>query len=268
MLLSVLTLQKIKHCKDIYFETSLEYFLLFIYQFISFRDALVGASFGAAGQRCMAATTAVMVGQSKDWIPDLVKKAKNLQVNEGMQPGADLGPMISPQALKRAEGLIQSAIDEGAKVILDGRGIKVPNYPNGNFMAPTIITDVKPHMKCYKEEIFGPALVVLNVESLDDAIQMINNNPYGNGTAIFTNSGALARKFQHEVDVGQIGINLPIPVPLPFFSFTGSRASFVGSTHFYGKMGVHFYTQTKTITSNWNLDPNSPGVNMAMPLLK
>ena len=176
--------------------------------------------------------------------------------------------MISPQALKRAEGLVDSAAKEGATVALDGRGIKVPKFPNGNFMGPTVITDVQPHMECYKEEIFGPALITLTVDSLDDAIKMINDNPYGNGTAIFTNSGGLARKFQHEVDVGQIGINLPIPVPLPFFSFTGSRASFIGSTHFYGKMGVHFYTQTKTITSNWTLDPTSPGVKTAMPLLK
>jgi malonate-semialdehyde dehydrogenase (acetylating)/methylmalonate-semialdehyde dehydrogenase len=122
-------------------------------------------------------------------------------------------------------------------------------------------------MKIYTEEVFGPVLICLEVNTLEEAIQLINNNPYGNGTAIFTTNGAVARKYQHEIDVGQVGINIPIPVPLPFFSFTGSRKSFLGSTHFYGKMGVHFNTQTKTITSNWTLDEKSAGVSTAMPLL-
>ncbi len=134
-------------------------------------------------------------------------------------------------------------------------------------MGPTILTDVKPNMKVYTEEIFGPVLVCLTANTLDDAIKLINENPYGNGTAIFTSSGAIARKYQHEIDVGQVGVNIPIPVPLPFFSFTGSRKSFLGSTHFYGKMGVNFYTQTKTITSRWSLDNESTGVSTSMPLL-
>jgi len=163
--------------------------------------------------------------------------------------------------------LIQSGITEGAKVVLDGRGIKVPGYEKGNFLGPTVITEVKPNMQVYKEEIFGPVLICMNVDTLDDAIKLINSNPYGNGTAIFTNSGGAARKYQHEIDVGQVGVNVPIPVPLPFFSFTGSRKSFLGSNHFYGKMGVEFYTQTKTITSNWNIDTTSAGVQTSMPLL-
>jgi malonate-semialdehyde dehydrogenase (acetylating)/methylmalonate-semialdehyde dehydrogenase len=230
-------------------------------------DQLVGAAFGASGQRCMAISTAVFVGESKNWIPELVARAKKLKVNEGMQPGADLGPLISPQAKARVETLIQSAKDEGAKVLLDGRGIKVPGFEKGNFLGPTVISDVKPNMQAYKEEIFGPVLLCMSVDTIDEAIKLINSNPYGNGTAIFTNSGAAARRYQHEIDVGQVGVNVPIPVPLPFFSFTGSRHSFLGSTHFYGKMGINFYTQTKTITSNWREEAGSEGVRTAFPIL-
>jgi len=215
----------------------------------------------------MALSCAVFVGETKNWIPDLVERAKKLKVCSGHFAGADLGPLISKEARARVERVIQAGIDEGAKLILDGRNIKVAEYPNGNFIGPTILTNVKPHMQCYKEEIFGPVLVCVTVDTLDEAIKLINNNPYGNGTAIFTRSGAAARKYQHEIDVGQVGINLPIPVPLPFFSFTGSRGSFVGSTHFYGKQGVTFFTQTKTITSMWKDDDISLGVATHMPIL-
>eukprot|EP01090_Pellita_catalonica_P023328 TRINITY_DN953_c0_g1_i2.p1 TRINITY_DN953_c0_g1~~TRINITY_DN953_c0_g1_i2.p1 ORF type:complete len:540 (-),score=76.88 TRINITY_DN953_c0_g1_i2:30-1619(-) len=214
-------------------------------------QALTGAAFGAAGQRCMALSAAIFVGKSQEWIADVAESASKLIVNGGMEPGADLGPLISVAAKERAEQLIQSAADQGANILLDGRGIKVEKYPNGNFVGPTVIAGVKTNMDCYTEEIFGPVLNCLSVDTFDEAINIVNSNPFGNGTAIFTQSGSAARKFQREADVGQIGINLPIPVPLPFFSFTGSRNSFLGSTHFYGKMGVDFYTQTKTITSAW-----------------
>jgi len=214
-------------------------------------NSLVGAAFGAAGQRCMALSTAVFVGEAKAWIPELAERAKKLKVSSGFTPGADLGPLITKEGKDRVLRLIQSGIDQGAKAILDGRGITVPEFPKGNFVGPTVLTDVEPNMTCYKEEIFGPVLLCLSVDTIDEAIQLINKNPYGNGTAIFTRSGAAARKYQHEIDVGQVGINIPIPVPLPFFSFTGSRGSFVGASHFYGKAGIHFYTQTKTITSLW-----------------
>jgi len=230
-------------------------------------DQLVGAAFGASGQRCMAISAAVFVGEANSWIPEIAEKAKKLRLSQGEEPGADLGPLISPQAKQRVEALIDTATKEGAKIVLDGRGVKVSGYEKGNFVGPTIISDVKPNMKVYTEEIFGPVLICLSADTLDDAIKLINNNPYGNGTAIFTNSGSSARKYQHEIDVGQVGINVPIPVPLPFFSFTGSRKSFLGSTHFYGKMGVEFFTQTKTITSNWNPDFKSGGVQTSMPLL-
>lgn len=198
-------------------------------------NQLVGAAFGAAGQRCMALSTALFVGESANWIPDLVERAKKLKVNAGHIADADLGPVISPEAKNRINRLVQSGIDEGANCILDGRKIVVPGFEKGNFVGPTILTDVTPSMECYREEIFGPVLVILKVDTLDDAINTINSNMYGNGTAIFTTNGATARKFTQEIDVGQVGVNVPIPVPLPMFSFTGSRGSFRGDTNFYGK---------------------------------
>jgi malonate-semialdehyde dehydrogenase (acetylating)/methylmalonate-semialdehyde dehydrogenase len=212
---------------------------------------LVGAAFGAAGQRCMALSTAVFVGDAESWIPDLAEKAKKLTVGPGNDSGVDVGPVISPAAKARIEGLIESADKQGATIVLDGRSPVISGFPNGNFVAPTIISDVKTSMDCYQQEIFGPALVILKADTLEEAIEIINANPYGNGTAIFTSSGAVARKFQHDVDCGQVGINIPIPVPLPHFSFTGSRGSFIGSTNFYGKSGMHFFTQVKTVTASW-----------------
>lgn len=230
-------------------------------------DQLVGANFGAAGQRCMAISASVFVGEAESWIDELAEKASRLRVNEGFQEGADLGPLISPAALERAERIIQSAIDEGADVIVDGRNPHVEGYPNGNWLGPTVIKNVTTDMTCYKEEIFAPVVVCLAEDSLDSAIELVNRNPYGNGTAIFTSSGYHAREFQHRIDCGQVGINVPIPVPLPMFSFTGSRKSFMGSTHFYGKHGVNFFTQTKTITSTWHHpDSVSAGVQTTMPL--
>jgi len=228
-------------------------------------NQLTGAAFGAAGQRCMALSTAIFVGETEAWIKDLADKAKQLKLGAGDDPAADVGPVISPAAKARIEGLIASAETEGATIVLDGRNAKVERYPDGNFVAPTIISDVTPTMQCYKQEIFGPALVILKADSLDEAVAIINNNPYGNGTAIFTRSGGNARKFQQDVDCGQVGINVPIPVPLPHFSFTGSRASFIGSTNFYGKSGVNFYTQVKTVTASWK---QQEAVTMAMPTSK
>jgi len=196
---------------------------------------LVGAAFGAAGQRCMALTTAVMVGDSKEWLPEVAKRAAKLKVSGGMESDADLGPVISPAAKKRIHGLIKSAEEEGADIMLDGRDVKVDKYPNGNFVGPTIISNMNTKMQAYKEEIFGPVLCVITVDTLDEAIELINSNPYGNGTAIFTNNGATARKFTEKIEVGQVGVNVPIPVPLPMMSFTGSKASFLGDSHFYGK---------------------------------
>ena len=214
-------------------------------------NALVGAAFGAAGQRCMALSTAVFVGEARDWIPELAERAKRLKVSCGTEADADVGPLCTPEAKERVSSLIQSGVDEGAHVLLDGRTLKVSGYEEGNFVGPTIITDVTTRMQCFREEIFGPVLLCLTVPTLDEAIALINDNLYGNGVAIFTNSGAVARKFETEIDVGQVGINVPIPVPLPMFSFTGSRGSIRGDLNFYGKTGVQFYTQLKTITALW-----------------
>ncbi|KAK3608548.1 hypothetical protein CHS0354_042525 [Potamilus streckersoni] len=232
-------------------------------------NQLVGAAFGAAGQRCMALSTAVFVGEAKKWIPELIDKAKKLKVNAGKEPGADLGPLISPEAKKRVCELIQSGKDEGAEILLDGRGVTVKGYEKGNFIGPTVIHKVKPNMRCYKEEIFGPVLCSMEADTLDEAIKIINENPYGNGTAIFTTNGATARKYTMEIDVGQVGVNVPIPVPLPMFSFTGSRGSFRGDMNFYGKQGIQFYTQLKTVTQMWRSEDaglSKPAV--AMPVMR
>ena len=230
-------------------------------------DALLGAAFGAAGQRCMAASTAVLVGAARDWIPELVAKAQKLKVCAGTESGTDVGPLISCAALERIRSLIDSGVKEGATLELDGRHPRIVGYERGNFLAPTIFSGVKPGMAIYDQEIFGPVLVILSVASLDEAISLINANPNGNGTAIFTQSGAAARKFQEDIDVGQIGINVPIPVPVPLFSFTGSRASKLGDLGPYGKQVILFYTQTKTITARWFEDGAvSAGVNTTISL--
>jgi len=230
-------------------------------------NAMAGAAFGAAGQRCMAASTAVLVGEAQSWIPELVVKAKTLKVNAGNASGTDVGPLISCAARERVEAFIASGIEQGATLELDGRQPQVPGYEQGNFVGPTIFSGVKPGMRIYDEEIFGPVLVILAADSLDEAIDIVNANPNGNGTAVFTQSGAAARKFQEEIDVGQVGINVPIPVPVPLFSFTGARASKLGDLGPYGKQVVMFYTQTKTVTQRWFDDDSlHVGVNTTISL--
>jgi malonate-semialdehyde dehydrogenase (acetylating) / methylmalonate-semialdehyde dehydrogenase len=230
-------------------------------------NSLIGATFGAAGQRCMATSVTVLVGEAKKWIPDIVAKAKTLKVNAGAEKNTDFGPVVSKTAKQRILGLVEQGIKEGAKLELDGRVIKVPGYEQGNFIGPTIFSAVTPDMKIYTTEIFGPVMVIVGVDTLDEAISLINNNPFGNGTGIFTQSGAVARKFQNEIDVGQVGINVPIPVPVPFFSFTGSRGSKLGDLGPYGKQALQFYTQTKTVTTRWFDDGSaSSGVNTTISL--
>lgn len=233
-------------------------------------DQITAAAFGAAGQRCMALSTVIFVGESRQWIPELVERAKNLKVGPGWEKDVDIGPVISRNAKIRIEELIVSAKQEGAKVPLDGTGITVKDFEEGNFIGASVITNVKPEMRCYKEEIFGPVLCVLETDTLDEAINLINNNPYGNGTAIFTSNGVLARKFVNLIDVGQVGVNVPIPVPLPMFSFTGSRGSFWGDANFYGKAGLNFYTQIKTVTQSWRdgVETESITKQMAFPQMK
>ena len=230
-------------------------------------NAMVGAAFGAAGQRCMAASTLVLVGEARGWVQDLVTKAKTLKVSGGTVSGTDVGPVISCSARERVEGLIASGVEQGAKLVLDGRKPQVDGFEKGNFVGPTIFAGVTTDMRIYQEEIFGPVLVILEAETLEEAIAMVNSNPNGNGTALFTQSGAAARKFQEDIDVGQVGINVPIPVPVPLFSFTGSRASKLGDLGPYGKQVVLFYTQTKTVTARWFDDETlSHGVNTTISL--
>jgi malonate-semialdehyde dehydrogenase (acetylating)/methylmalonate-semialdehyde dehydrogenase len=230
-------------------------------------NALTGAGFGAAGQRCMATSVVVLVGAAREWVPDLVAKAKTLKVGAGAEAGTDVGPVVSAAAKERILGLIASGEKEGATLTLDGRNVDVPGYPQGNFIGPTIFTDVTTDMSIYTNEIFGPVLVVIGVETLDEAIALVNRNPFGNGTGVFTQSGAAARKFQSEIDVGQVGINIPIPVPVPYFSFTGSRGSKLGDLGPYGKQVVQFYTQTKTVTARWFDDATvNDGVNTTISL--
>jgi len=199
----------------------------------------------------MALSVVILVGEAQGWLPDLVAKAETLKVGGGMESGTDVGPLISCAALDRVSSLIERGKSEGARLVLDGRNPAVAGYEHGNFVGPTIFDGVTPQMSIYREEIFGPVLCVVHAATLDEAIARINANPNGNGTAIFTRSGAAARHFQEEIDVGQVGINVPIPVPVPMFSFTGSRASKLGDLGPYGKQVVQFYTQTKTVTQRW-----------------
>ncbi|CUA83023.1 CoA-acylating methylmalonate-semialdehyde dehydrogenase [Pseudidiomarina woesei] len=212
---------------------------------------LVGASVGAAGQRCMAISVAVFVGAAKEWIPEIAAELAKVKPGGWNNKDAAYGPLISPQAKQRVENFITQGVKEGAELLVDGRNCQVDGFPNGNWVGPTMFSKVTTDMEIYKNEIFGPVLCATEVDSLDEALAMVNANPYGNGTSIFTASGAAARKYQHNVEVGQVGINIPIPVPLPFFSFTGWKGSFFGDLHAYGKQGVRFYSETKTITARW-----------------
>ncbi|CBV41398.1 CoA-acylating methylmalonate-semialdehyde dehydrogenase [Halomonas elongata] len=228
---------------------------------------LLGSAFGAAGQRCMANSVVVLVGEARSWLDDIAEGARNMKVGPGTQRDADLGPLVSPAAKARVEELIATGEREGARLVVDGRGHQVEGYPDGNFVGPTLFSDVTAEMTIYREEIFGPVLCVVGVETLDDAIDFINANPNGNGTSIFTNSGWVARRFETDIDVGQVGINVPIPVPVAYFSFTGSRGSKLGDLGPNGKQAIAFWTQTKTVTARWFEPENvSSGINSTISL--
>ena len=228
---------------------------------------LVGSSVGAAGQRCMAISVAVFVGAATEWIPEVAEAIAKVRPGAWNDENAAYGPVISPQAKERIEKIITEGEQEGAKLLVDGRNYEVEGLPKGNWVGPTVFSGVTPDMNIYKTEVFGPVLSITEVDTLEDALEMVNNNPYGNGTSIFTASGAAARKYQHEVEVGQVGINIPIPVPLPFFSFTGWKRSFFGDLHAYGKQAVRFYTETKTVTARWfESDIEATGPNMSIHL--
>ncbi|HAD10401.1 MAG TPA: methylmalonate-semialdehyde dehydrogenase (CoA acylating) [Porticoccaceae bacterium] len=227
---------------------------------------IIGSAFGAAGQRCMAIPNVILVGEAAQWAPDIAEAAKAIRPGVWSDKGAAYGPQTNSAAKEKIIGLIAGAKEEGATCLLDGSDCVVEGYPDGNWIGPTIFTDVTRDMSIYKEEVFGPVLCLLTMDTLDDAIAAINEDFRGNGTSIFTASGGAARKYQHEILVGQVGINVPIPVPLPFFSFTGWRGSFHGDLHAYGKQAVRFYTETKTITARWFEDDVATGPNMSINL--
>ncbi len=232
-------------------------------------DALVGAAYGSAGERCMAISAVVAVGDVGDALVERVReRAAALRVGPGSVSDVDMGPVISAAHRDRIVGLIASGVAQGARLVLDGRGGVVPGAERGFFVGPTLFDHVTPGMDIYREEIFGPVLVVLRVPHLDEAIDLINRNPYGNGAALFTRSGAAARRFEHEVEVGMVGINVAIPVPMAFFSFGGWKQSLFGDLNVHGMEGIRFYTRTKTVTTRW---PASPAADvaggLAMPTL-
>ncbi len=231
-------------------------------------DAIMGAAYGSAGERCMAISTVVAVGNVADaLVAKLKERAEKLVVGPGNGKGIDMGPVISAQHRDKIVGYIDSGVTQGAKLITDGRGIKVPGHENGFFVGPTLFDNVSTDMTIYQEEIFGPVLIVLRVATFDEAINMVNNNQYANGTAIFTSSGAAARRFQNEIEVGMVGINVPIPVPTAFFSFGGWKSSLFGDLHMHGMEGVYFYTRTKAITSRWPEVSERSASTLVMPTL-
>jgi len=211
---------------------------------------LTAAGYGSAGQRCMAIAVAVAVGDAADpLIARLKAKAEEVKVGPGLDPSSEMGPVVTPEARDRIVGYIGKGVDAGADAVVDGRGLDVDG--DGFFVGPTLFDNVKTDMEIYKDEIFGPVLAVVRVDTLQDAIELINSNSYANGTAIFTSSGQAARIFQRKVQVGMIGINIPIPVPMAFYSFGGWKDSLFGDHHIHGPEGVRFYTRGKAITSRW-----------------
>jgi malonate-semialdehyde dehydrogenase (acetylating)/methylmalonate-semialdehyde dehydrogenase len=229
-------------------------------------DALIGAAYGSAGERCMAISAVVAVGDVADpLVARLRERGAALKVGPGTQPGVDMGPLVTAAHRDRVRGLIASGVAEGAEPVLDGRALRVPGGESGFFLGPTLLDRVTPAMTVYREEIFGPVLVVLRVGSLAEAIALVNANPYGNGTALFTSSGLAARTFEHEVQAGMVGINVAIPVPMAFFSFGGWKQSLFGDLHVHGVEGVKFYTRTKTVTSRWPATEETSRPTLAMP---
>jgi len=215
-------------------------------------DHLVAAAFGSAGERCMAISAAVTVGDAGDSVVEAVSaKAREVRVGPGRDPQSEMGPVVTAAARDRITGLIGTGAEQGAALAVDGRGLAVEGYENGFWVGPTVIDRVSTEMDVYKEEIFGPVLSVVRADTVDEAIRVVNSNQYGNGTAIFTSSGEAARRFQRGVKIGMIGINVPIPVPVAYYSFGGWKDSLFGQSRIHGKDGVEFYTRSKVITSRW-----------------
>ncbi len=215
-------------------------------------EHLAAAAFGSAGERCMAISAAVAVGRAGDAVVEAVSaRAQAVTVGSGRDSASEMGPVVTRAAKDRIEGIVTAGESQGAAVAVDGRGLVVPGLEEGFFVGPTVLDSVTPEMDVYTEEIFGPVLSVLRAGTVEEAIALINANPYGNGTAIFTNSGQAARQFQRGVKVGMIGINVPVPVPMAYYSFGGWKDSLFGDKHVHGPEGVSFYTRAKVVTARW-----------------
>jgi malonate-semialdehyde dehydrogenase (acetylating)/methylmalonate-semialdehyde dehydrogenase len=225
-------------------------------------DAAINAGFGSAGERCMAISAIVAVEPIADQLIEKIKeRALKIKTGDGTK-GADMGPLVTKVHRDKVASYISAGEKEGAKVVVDGRNVDVAG--DGFWLGPTLFDQVKPSMSIYLEEIFGPVLSVIRVKSYDEALNLVNSHQYGNGTAIFTNDGGAARRFQNEVEVGMVGINVPIPVPMAYFSFGGWKNSLFGDSHAHGTEGVHFFTRGKVVTSRW-LDPSHGGINLGFP---
>jgi len=228
-------------------------------------DAAVGAGFGSAGERCMAISVLVCVGIAADkLLPKIQERIAQLKVGNGLDKDSQMGPLITAAHRDKVRGYVDAGEKAGAKVVVDGRGLKVKGHENGFFLGPCLLDEVTPAMSVYTDEIFGPVLSVVRAKSYDEALALIHSHPYGNGTAIFTNDGGAARKFQHDVQVGMVGVNVPIPVPLAYYSFGGWKQSLFGDLHIYGPEGIKFYTRTKNVIARWP-DPRFRGVDLGFP---
>jgi malonate-semialdehyde dehydrogenase (acetylating)/methylmalonate-semialdehyde dehydrogenase len=228
-------------------------------------DAAVSAGYGSAGERCMAISAIVAVGDAGDsLIEGMQTRIEKLIVGPGDQPGVEMGPLVTREHLERVRGYVAAGVEAGADLVADGRNLVVDGHEDGFFLGPTLFDRVSPDMSIYTDEIFGPVLSTVRMDHYEDAIALINANPYGNGTAVFTNDGGAARKFHKEVQVGMVGVNVPIPVPLSFYSFGGWKQSIFGSHAIYGPEGVHFYSRQKVVISRW-ADPIHRGVDLGFP---
>jgi malonate-semialdehyde dehydrogenase (acetylating)/methylmalonate-semialdehyde dehydrogenase len=231
-------------------------------------DALMGAGYGSAGERCMAVSVAVAVGNVADpLIKKLAPRVSSLKVAPGTDPDAEMGPLVTKTHLDKVRGYVDAGVAEGAKLVVDGRGLKLQGYEKGFFLGGCLFDHVKPEMKIYKEEIFGPVLSVVRVPDYESAIKLVNDHEFGNGTSIFTRDGDAARDFAHKIKVGMVGINVPIPVPMAFHSFGGWKRSLFGDHHMHGPEGVRFYTRLKAITSRWPTGIRS-GAEFVMPTMR
>jgi malonate-semialdehyde dehydrogenase (acetylating)/methylmalonate-semialdehyde dehydrogenase len=227
-------------------------------------DAAVNAGFGSAGERCMAISALLAVGEIADeLVAKIAQRANSLRTGDGLR-GCDMGPLVTAQHRDKVAGYVDAGEAAGATIVVDGRNVSPDAEGDGFFVGPTLFDNVTTDMSIYQDEIFGPVLSVVRVDSYDEALELINNNPYGNGTAIFTNDGGAARRFENEVEVGMVGINVPVPVPMAYYSFGGWKNSLFGDTHAHGAEGVSFFTRGKAVTSRW-LDPSHGGINLGFP---